>query len=508
MAGRQGEPMMGTDPSTWKWINLAEPGTFRGHPSGEFSLDGKVFDEIVRNFKADGLPIAFDLEHASEQDPTSGSIPTTGAPAQGWVHDLQNRGPAGLWGLVEWGEQAKDYIRTGKYKFCSPAVRLGSKDRVTGKPIGARLTSVAMTNNPFLKGLDMLAARDAGGVRVAMKADLSKPLHSPHEYMPALKSALKLGPLATHAECADQLARVRDCCMKVGVDGMHDGERMSDYTGPLRTMVAAAPGMTAEELFETVEDLIGHAIDQHVAEMHPGGAQMNDDPAGDGAGDMTMAMTAEETKRLKDLETEVSTLTTKCSTAETRASTAESRVAEVEGKLKMSAVVVTLKDAAETPAAAIAREFKLELKDGETVGHAIGRVLEQNAKLLKDKADREEADTRADVETAFETYKDSMKLSEDKKPAMLSLARSDRASFFVMYPPIAPGQAHLLRDLMPANPRPEAEPEIVVPGFTETVRKLQVEQKLSLSDAQIEATSIVNAAVRRKAAADAKKDGK
>ena len=47
--------------------------------------------------------------------PRGHAIPTSGAPACGWIHDLVNRGPDGLWALVEWLDDAGAQIRAGKY---------------------------------------------------------------------------------------------------------------------------------------------------------------------------------------------------------------------------------------------------------------------------------------------------------------------------------------------------------------------------------------------------------
>lgn len=147
------------------WVQIAKVGAFRGHPAGPFELNAKVFNEIVRNFKAsDGGRIPIDFEHACEAEASSGSIPVDGAPAQGWILDLDNRGEQGLYALVEWLEPARTYIREGKYKFFSPAIRFNSRDRVTGKPAGARLTSGALTNQPFLSGMMPMAAKDSEGV--------------------------------------------------------------------------------------------------------------------------------------------------------------------------------------------------------------------------------------------------------------------------------------------------------------------------------------------------------
>jgi hypothetical protein len=156
-------------------------GEFKGHPSGPFEMNDEVFGECCKNFRQRGLPLAFDYEHASEQDPTSGTIPTSGAHACGWIHDLVNRGPDGLWGLVEWLDDARDAIKAGKYAYVSPALRLASKDAKTGKAIGARISSAALTNQPFLSQLPPLIAasdkvraptKDAHPTRFTLKTQL------------------------------------------------------------------------------------------------------------------------------------------------------------------------------------------------------------------------------------------------------------------------------------------------------------------------------------------------
>lgn len=140
-------------------IQLAECGDWKGHPAGAFSMTAETWREIVSNWRRDGaLPIPIDAEHASESAPTSGNIPSQGAPAMGWIHELVDRGVAGLFGWVEWLEPARSYIKQGRYKFLSPAVRFGSKDRVTGEACGARLSSAAITNTPWLRGMPPLVA--------------------------------------------------------------------------------------------------------------------------------------------------------------------------------------------------------------------------------------------------------------------------------------------------------------------------------------------------------------
>lgn len=145
-----------------KWIQIAIVGQWAGHPSGPFQLTVRHFDEIVRNFRATkNRKIPIDFEHVSEMDPREGEVPTRGAPAQGWMIDLDNRGEIeGLWALADWKEPARTYIREEKYQFFSPTIRFNPKDPVTGERRGARLSSGALTNQPFLDGMMPVAAKD------------------------------------------------------------------------------------------------------------------------------------------------------------------------------------------------------------------------------------------------------------------------------------------------------------------------------------------------------------
>jgi phage I-like protein len=152
--------MKGSESQAPIWIQVARPGKFRGHAAGHFEMNAAVFTQIIANFSAqENQFIPVDFEHASEQHPTEGTIPYSGAPAQGWITKLELRADGNLWGLVSWGELARAYIKKGQYKFLSPAIVFGAKDRVTGKPCGARLSSVALTNNPFLDGMQPVAAK-------------------------------------------------------------------------------------------------------------------------------------------------------------------------------------------------------------------------------------------------------------------------------------------------------------------------------------------------------------
>lgn len=419
------------------WIQLAKTGTFRGHPAGPFELNSKVFEDIVRNFKAtQNRSIPIDFEHASEADPTQGAIPVDGAPAQGWIRDLRIDG-GNLWGLVEWGDKARDYIRAGQYKFFSPAIRFGARDRVTGQQIGARMTSGALTNNPFLDGMKPLAAKDADGGAVPMRL-----AHAPHEYMSRLKAILRLPELCSARECAEHLERLRDHFDGAdgNPDGTHEGVKLAEFCGPMRDLVDAPLGSTWDQVFEIVEGLIDAAIDEHEVEAHPemtdddNGAELTDAPQGD---DSMFKDIAEATAKLSEAQAETSKLT------------------------------LTLKD-----------------RDAKIVD------LETEVKTLRDnEAKRIEADQTAEIEEAFATYKDAKKLSDQDKGHMLATLKAAPDAFRALFPKVAQEHRHLQRNL--TEEREDAASTVIdnaEPANSEsplqTTKRLMKEKKLSYADAQ------------------------
>lgn len=129
------------------WIHVAMEGTWEGHPAGPFTLDRKVFEQCVRNFAAQANPAPLDYEHTTTWAPE--------ARAAGWVHDLEVRevgGVAHLWARVELTDRAATAIRAGEYRFSSGVFEFDSVDRRTAENVGCRMSSLALTNLPFIDG--------------------------------------------------------------------------------------------------------------------------------------------------------------------------------------------------------------------------------------------------------------------------------------------------------------------------------------------------------------------
>ena len=100
------------------------------------SLRRRSFRRLSRTFRAtQNKRIPIDFEHASGETHAD-AIPTEGAPALSWIIDLDDRGMAGLWGLVGWLEPLRTYHQTGPVQVLQPAIGFGSEgSRIRPSPL-------------------------------------------------------------------------------------------------------------------------------------------------------------------------------------------------------------------------------------------------------------------------------------------------------------------------------------------------------------------------------------
>lgn len=163
-----------------KWVQVTLEGNYQGYLGGKrpFQITRADLDQMVANIKnhpgyeldAAGKPIGhvipWDYNHASEQPATEGSLPYEGAPAQAWTLDLEVRngadGKAQLWALTEFLEPARTYVKAGQYRWASVAVVFNAVDPVSGNNVGSMVTSIALTNTPFVEGMEPLVASKQG----------------------------------------------------------------------------------------------------------------------------------------------------------------------------------------------------------------------------------------------------------------------------------------------------------------------------------------------------------
>ena len=475
-----------------KWIQIAKPGVFKGHPSGPFELNAKVFADIIRNFNAStNKRVPIDFEHASEMGPTEGSIPTVGAPAQGWFLDMKTVGE-NLWGLVKWGSLAREYILDEKYKFFSPAIRFNSRDRVTGANVGARLTSGALTNSPFLDGLCPLVASDgAAAANAESTATEREPTiqmglaHSPCEYMPRIRRILRMNELATASECLEQLGRLAELLDESDGDphAKPQGIDIADPLFDLRYFLNSPPGTTWEGIFATVEGLIRAAAGMVEVEVEdddegPESASMRDVTtlsAGDAG--QTGASAEETTMTLpNDLAAEHTKTVTLLSETKSSLVDTTTKLSDATTKLTETSVKLTASEAK-------AAELALSLKDETGKREA----LETELKTLRDeKVKRDEEALSGRVDDAFETYKDTKKLSDDDKDAMLIVLKANPEKFEKLYPKVAKSEQHLLHNLSDNRKDgiPNTSDRVPVTSVREAALRLSHEKGIPLAQAQ------------------------
>jgi hypothetical protein len=162
-------------------IPIAITGVWRGAEK-EFSIGLDDLNDIRENFaKKPTGEINVDYEHASEVPfGTGGPVLSAGRVTKldkpvvfsGGNGASKPQSPAPspqprfiLWGWYEPTDRARRLIADGEYRYISPAIRWGAKDKVTGKTAGTVLTSVALVNKPFLEEMPEIHLCELDGTR-------------------------------------------------------------------------------------------------------------------------------------------------------------------------------------------------------------------------------------------------------------------------------------------------------------------------------------------------------
>lgn len=159
------DPLIGTSQATWQ--ELAKVGTYAGYWGGGFILTDAMLDAMVVNFKDPAI---------SNQRPVTIGHEWGEPEAVGWILDLKVEGDT-LLGLIEFNDDMVNKVRSGAYKYFSIEAELEQRDPEsgeivaapvhpnTGEPLLAVLTGLAVTNQPFIRGLKpiTLSAKQSTG---------------------------------------------------------------------------------------------------------------------------------------------------------------------------------------------------------------------------------------------------------------------------------------------------------------------------------------------------------
>lgn len=253
------------------WVQVTAEGDFRGYPGGRFKFDKATFEVIVQNFhnhpaysagNTDVVP--WDFHHASEFAPSEGTIPTLGAPAQGWVQELEIRtsatGEAQLWAKTRWLEPARSYIKDGRYKWASVVVDFGARDAESNEKLGPTLVSVAITNNPFVEGMAPLvaASKDRPAGRIAASDYYGGPACSAEDALDKLRGVLGLPATRPVGEVIAELMRLQEWTLS---GGQPLGVDLDDLLGSVRIILNLPALASNDEVFAESTKLLQRLLE-------------------------------------------------------------------------------------------------------------------------------------------------------------------------------------------------------------------------------------------------------
>mgnify|MGYP001146154333 CR=1 FL=1 len=151
------------------WAQVLRAGHFVHSAYGEFDVTPDDLASMVANFQSGVRPkaptrLVVDYDHGE----------LTGR-AAGWVTDLEVRaGGTELWAQVEWTDEAAEAIRRREYQFTSAEFAWAYQDKGDGTDRGPTLLAMAITNRPFVEGMQPLALSEKVS-QALLASDAAKP---------------------------------------------------------------------------------------------------------------------------------------------------------------------------------------------------------------------------------------------------------------------------------------------------------------------------------------------
>ena len=193
--------------ATSGWAQVLRVGHF-AHPSyGDFDVTAEDLAVMVANFREGVRPkpptrLVVDYNHGDQ----SGK-------AAGWITELDTRADGTeLWAQVEWTEEAAAAIAAKQFQFTSAEFAWAYQDKESGQDRGPTLLAMAITNRPFVEGMQPLALSEqvSRAIYVEAKRSDAQPLQGlPGRAGKENVMETQLRQLLGLAEDADVLAAVR-----------------------------------------------------------------------------------------------------------------------------------------------------------------------------------------------------------------------------------------------------------------------------------------------------------
>jgi len=138
--------------------------------ASEFEITGNDLAAMVKNFRRrKNGEVNVDYDHASEMPDVArgGPVPSAG-------RILKMRSNGALYAGIEFTARALELVKNREYRFVSPAIAWNVPDKQTGEDQGATLTSLALTNRPFLEELPPIRLSEITGETRNLKTEISE----------------------------------------------------------------------------------------------------------------------------------------------------------------------------------------------------------------------------------------------------------------------------------------------------------------------------------------------
>lgn len=204
--------------------------------NGRFFVDEESAQAAIETFEKHGTDLPIDYEH---QTLGGGfSSPTGRAPAAGWIKRLVAEPDVGIFGEIEWTEQARTMILAKEYRYLSPVAMIRKSDRKL-----VAIHSAALTNKPAIVNMLPIANREE------FPEDVDR-----LETLAALRSELQLSPCAAADEvlvaASHRLAELRADVKRRHVDQrLHEAMRAGKLVEAQRAWAEALVA-SEENLFD------------------------------------------------------------------------------------------------------------------------------------------------------------------------------------------------------------------------------------------------------------------
>jgi hypothetical protein len=118
----------------------------------KYSVTAADVKDIVKNFRKRQADVVVDYEHSTL------AADGTPMPSAGWLKAVDDGADKDgvLWGWAEYTESGARAVAAKDYKYVSPVIEWGKRDKATGEAQGATVTSIALVKQPLFESLPEL----------------------------------------------------------------------------------------------------------------------------------------------------------------------------------------------------------------------------------------------------------------------------------------------------------------------------------------------------------------